>query len=37
MNVKNGDVLIASLDKENLKITFEVKGGAVKKEKPSEV
>jgi ATP-dependent Clp protease ATP-binding subunit ClpC len=36
MNVKNGDVLIASLDKENLKITFEVKG-AVKKEKPSEV
>jgi len=25
MNVKNGDVLIASLDKENNKITFELK------------
>jgi ATP-dependent Clp protease ATP-binding subunit ClpC len=36
MNVKNGDVLMASLDKENSKIIFEVKGG-VKKEKPSEV
>ena len=36
MNVKNGDVLFASLDKENGKIIFEVKGG-VKKEKPSEV
>ncbi|HEV2832886.1 MAG TPA: ATP-dependent Clp protease ATP-binding subunit, partial [Hanamia sp.] len=36
MNVKNGDVLMASLDKENSKIVFEVKGG-VKKEKPSEV
>ena len=36
MNVKNGDVLIASLDKESSKITFEVKG-AVKKEKASEV
>ena len=36
MHVKNGDVLIASLDKENSKIIFEVKGG-VKKEKPSEV
>ncbi|MEO6948425.1 MAG: ATP-dependent Clp protease ATP-binding subunit [Ginsengibacter sp.] len=36
MNVKSGDTLIASLDKENAKIIFEVKGG-VKKEKPSEV
>jgi ATP-dependent Clp protease ATP-binding subunit ClpC len=36
MSVKNGDVLMASLDKENSKIIFEVKGG-VKKEKPSEV
>ena len=36
MNVKSGDTLIASLDKENSKIIFEVKGG-VKKEKPSEV
>jgi len=36
MNVKSGDVLMASLDKENSKIIFEVKGG-VKKEKPFEV
>src|SRR5690606_10710594 len=36
MNVKNGDLLIASLDTENSKIVFEVKGG-VKKEKTSEV
>lgn len=36
MQIKNGDVLIASLDKENSKIIFEVKGG-VKKEKPTEV
>ena len=36
MNVKNGDVLIASLDKENSKIIFKVKSEA-KKEKPSEV
>lgn len=36
MHVKSGDVLIASLDKENSKIIFEVKGG-VKKEKASEV
>jgi ATP-dependent Clp protease ATP-binding subunit ClpC len=36
MHVKTGDVLIASLDKENSKITFEVKG-EVKKEKASEV
>ena len=37
MNIKNGDVLIASLDKENSKIIFEVKDSNVKKEKPSEV
>ncbi len=37
MHVKSGDVLIASLDKENAKIVFEVKGNKVKKEKPSEV
>ena len=36
MHVKSGDVLIASLDKENSKIIFEVKG-EVKKEKTSEV
>ncbi|HEY5462507.1 MAG TPA: ATP-dependent Clp protease ATP-binding subunit [Hanamia sp.] len=36
MHVKSGDVLIASLDKENSKIIFEVKG-EVKKEKASEV
>jgi hypothetical protein len=37
MNVKNGDVLLADLDKENSKITFEIKGGAaVKKEAKSE-
>ncbi|HET7117203.1 MAG TPA: ATP-dependent Clp protease ATP-binding subunit [Hanamia sp.] len=36
MHVKSGDILIASLDKENSKIIFEVKGG-VKKEKASEV
>jgi ATP-dependent Clp protease ATP-binding subunit ClpC len=36
MNVKNGDVLIADLDKENSKITFEAKGG-VKKEAKTEV
>ncbi len=35
LNIKNGDVLIADLDKENAKITFEVKGG-VKKEEASE-
>ncbi|MEP6927122.1 MAG: ATP-dependent Clp protease ATP-binding subunit, partial [Ginsengibacter sp.] len=27
MNIKNGDVLLAGLDKENSKITFEIKGG----------
>ncbi len=32
MNIKNGDVLIAGLDKENSKITFEIKGGVVKEE-----
>ncbi|MDQ2720801.1 MAG: ATP-dependent Clp protease ATP-binding subunit [Bacteroidota bacterium] len=37
MNIKNGDILIASLDKENSKITFEVKDSNVKKEKASEV
>ncbi|MDP4284244.1 MAG: ATP-dependent Clp protease ATP-binding subunit [Bacteroidota bacterium] len=36
MTIKNGDILFASLDKENSKIVFEIKGG-VKKEKPSEV
>jgi ATP-dependent Clp protease ATP-binding subunit ClpC len=36
MNVKNGDVLIASLDKENSKVVFNVKEEA-KKEKASEV
>ena len=35
MNIKTGDVLIASLDKENSKITFEIKGG-VKKEETTE-
>ena len=37
MNVKNGDVLVASLDKENSKITFDVKDNNLKKEKASEV
>ena len=32
LNIKNGDVLIADLDKENSKITFEVKGGVMKEE-----
>ncbi len=32
MNVKAGDVLVAGLDKENSKITFEIKGGVVKEE-----
>jgi ATP-dependent Clp protease ATP-binding subunit ClpC len=36
MHVKSGDVLIASLDKENSKITFEVKESPVQKKK-SEV
>lgn len=36
MHVKSGDVLIASLDKENAKITFEVKQSPVQKKK-SEV
>jgi ATP-dependent Clp protease ATP-binding subunit ClpC len=36
MNVKNGDILVASLDKENSKIVFNVKKEA-KKEKASEV
>ncbi|MEO8110269.1 MAG: ATP-dependent Clp protease ATP-binding subunit [Ginsengibacter sp.] len=35
LNIKNGDVLIADLDKETAKIIFEVKGG-VKKEETSE-
>ncbi len=35
MNVKHGDVLLASLDEENSKITFEIKGG-VKKEETSQ-
>ncbi|MEO6136679.1 MAG: ATP-dependent Clp protease ATP-binding subunit, partial [Ginsengibacter sp.] len=37
MQVKSGDVLVAALDKENLKIVFEINGGPVKKEKKSEV
>ena len=36
MHVKSGDTLIASLDKENSKIIFEIKG-TVKQQKPSEV
>jgi ATP-dependent Clp protease ATP-binding subunit ClpC len=36
MNVKNGDTLLASLDKENSKIIFEVNGSIIEK-KPSEV
>jgi ATP-dependent Clp protease ATP-binding subunit ClpC len=32
MNIKTGDVLVAYLDKENAKITFEIKGGVVKEE-----
>jgi ATP-dependent Clp protease ATP-binding subunit ClpC len=32
MNIKAGDVLVAGLDKENSKITFEIKGGVVKEE-----
>jgi ATP-dependent Clp protease ATP-binding subunit ClpC len=36
MHVKNGDILLASLDKENSKIIFEVKG-IVKQQKASEV
>ncbi len=35
MHIKTGDVLIAGLDKENSKITFEIKGGVVK-EAPSK-
>ena len=35
MNIKDGDVLLAGLDKENSKITFEIKGG-VKKEEASK-
>ncbi|MEP6616378.1 MAG: ATP-dependent Clp protease ATP-binding subunit [Ginsengibacter sp.] len=36
MNVKNGDVLIADLDKENSKITFEIKGEVKKEAKTTE-
>ena len=36
MNVKNGDILLASLDKENSKIVFEINGSMIEK-KPSEV
>ncbi len=36
MHIKNGDILVAGLDKENAKIIFEIKGG-VKKEEKSEV
>jgi ATP-dependent Clp protease ATP-binding subunit ClpC len=34
IRIKHGDVLIASLDKENSKITFEIKGGVIKEEVP---
>lgn len=34
IRIKHGDVLIASLDKENSKITFEIKGGVIKEEAP---
>lgn len=39
MKIKNGDTLLATLDVENSKIKFEVKGGkgSIKKEKKSEV
>jgi ATP-dependent Clp protease ATP-binding subunit ClpC len=37
MHVKNGDVLVASLDKENSKIVFQVKGSGVAHKKKSEV
>ena len=33
LTIKDGDILIADLDKENSKITFEVKGGVKKEEK----
>ena len=33
MNIKNGDILVAALDKENAKIRFEIKGGVKKEEK----
>ncbi len=36
LNIKTGDLLIADLDKENSKITFEITG-EVKKEEASEV
>jgi ATP-dependent Clp protease ATP-binding subunit ClpC len=36
MNIKNGDVLIADLDKENSKITFQIKGGVKKEAKSIE-
>jgi ATP-dependent Clp protease ATP-binding subunit ClpC len=32
MSIKNGDILLAGLDKENSKITFEIKGGVIKEE-----
>jgi ATP-dependent Clp protease ATP-binding subunit ClpC len=37
MHVKSGDVLVASLDNENAKIVFEVKGSSVAHKKKSEV
>jgi ATP-dependent Clp protease ATP-binding subunit ClpC len=37
MHVKSGDVLVASLDNENAKIVFEVKGSSVTHKKKSEV
>ena len=36
MNIKNGDVLLAGLDKENSKITFEIRGGVIKEEEASK-
>ena len=32
MNIKSGDILVAGLDEENSKITFEIKGGVIKEE-----
>ncbi|MEO8763465.1 MAG: ATP-dependent Clp protease ATP-binding subunit [Ginsengibacter sp.] len=34
LNIKHGDVLLAGLDAEKSKITFEIKGGVVKEEAP---
>jgi ATP-dependent Clp protease ATP-binding subunit ClpC len=34
IRIKHGDMLIATLDKENSKITFEIEGGVIKEEAP---